>query len=40
MANRLLHIASLPVLIVPMRRDVTVSVPSAAAEPTTVTEPA
>jgi nucleotide-binding universal stress UspA family protein len=39
-ANRLLHIASLPVLIVPMRRDATVTVPSAAAGPATVAEPA
>jgi nucleotide-binding universal stress UspA family protein len=39
-ANRLLHIASLPVLIVPMRRVETVSVPSATAEPTSVAEPA
>jgi nucleotide-binding universal stress UspA family protein len=33
-ANRLLHIASLPVLIVPMRRDATVPVPAAVTEPT------
>jgi nucleotide-binding universal stress UspA family protein len=39
-ANRLLHIASLPVLIVPMRRHETVTVPSAATGPAAVTEPA
>ena len=38
-ANRLLHISSLPVLIVPMRRDATVTVPSGATGPVTVTEP-
>jgi len=39
-ANRLLHIASLPVLIVPMHRDATVTVPSAEIGRATVTEPA
>jgi nucleotide-binding universal stress UspA family protein len=33
-ANRLLHIASLPVLIVPMRRDATVTVTAGVTEPT------
>ena len=32
-ANRLLHIASLPVLIVPMRRDAAVTVPAGVTEP-------
>jgi nucleotide-binding universal stress UspA family protein len=32
-ANRLLHIASLPVLIVPMGRDATVTVPAGVTEP-------
>jgi nucleotide-binding universal stress UspA family protein len=32
-ANRLLHIASLPVLIVPMRRDAIVTVPAGVTEP-------
>ncbi len=32
-ANRLLHIASLPVLIVPMRRDATITVPAGVTEP-------
>jgi len=39
-ANRLLHIASLPVLIVPMRHDATVTVPSAATMPATASEKA
>ena len=39
-ANRLLHISSLPVLIVPMRRDETVTDPSAVTGPAAVTEPA
>ena len=39
-ANRLLHIASIPVLIVPMRRDAAVAVPSAETRRATVTEPA
>ena len=38
-ANRLLHIASLPVLIVPMRRDATVTVLSAATEAAAANEP-
>jgi nucleotide-binding universal stress UspA family protein len=32
-ANRLLHISSLPVLIVPMRREATVTVPAGVTEP-------
>jgi len=39
-ANRLLHISSLPVLIVPMRHDATVTVPSAATVPATISESA
>jgi nucleotide-binding universal stress UspA family protein len=32
-ANRLLHLASVPVLIVPMRRDTTLTVPAGVTEP-------
>jgi nucleotide-binding universal stress UspA family protein len=39
-ANRLLHIASMPVLIVPMRQHEAVTLPSAATEPAAVTRAA